>query len=204
MGCSHGLYEIFFSVVDRLHRSQLPREHLVLPPGGSDNSGATPGGQLGRIGADAAGGSYDQDCLALIEVHRVYEIHGGEPRHRQRRRFCETNSLRLPGDDGRRGTDIFRVGAFTYHQLGEVPVHLVSFGEPLHIGTESLDHTCGVETRYQGEAMFLLILENPVCDLPVERIDSGGPDVDQYLACPDIRNWECYQGYRPSKLIFGY
>jgi hypothetical protein len=42
--------------------------------------------------------------------------------------------------------------------------------------------------------MILLILENPVCDLPVEGVYSGGPDADQYLAGPDFRNWKCHQG----------
>jgi hypothetical protein len=42
--------------------------------------------------------------------------------------------------------------------------------------------------------MFLLFLENPVRDLPVEGAYSSGPNADQYLADPNLGNWKCHQG----------
>src|SRR5918994_1980449 len=77
---SDGVDDILRGVVDRLGCSQLAHERLVGSARGGDDMDAASGRQLGRVGADAAGCPHDQNSLAFPGVHRVHEVHGGEPR----------------------------------------------------------------------------------------------------------------------------
>src|SRR5919107_5252646 len=59
MSYPHGVEEAPSGVIYRLRRPQIPRERLVCLTRGGDHPGAAPGGQLTRVGADAAGGPHD-------------------------------------------------------------------------------------------------------------------------------------------------
>src|SRR5215217_7501479 len=67
VGDQDGLDEILPGVIDRLYRSQLPRERFVRTARGGDHVGAAAGGQLNRVGADPARGPHDQDGFSLPE-----------------------------------------------------------------------------------------------------------------------------------------
>src|SRR3712207_4262359 len=70
MGNLHGVEEVSSGVVDRLRRPEFPRVRLVCLTRGGDYTGAAPGGQLKRVGANATGGPHDQDSLTFLGVHR--------------------------------------------------------------------------------------------------------------------------------------
>ena len=161
---------------------------VVVRPGGPDDPAARVAGELDGERADASGRRVDEDGLALLDLQRaVQHLVGGEAAERQTRRLLEADAQGLAREGAHGCGDVLGEGSAREEVLAHVADDLVPHGELVH-GGAGLDHDPGdVPARDDGEDGLQPRLEIAFTGLPVDRVDGGGPHLDQDRVRPDLR-----------------
>ena len=177
------------SVVEHGGGAERADQVVVAGGGGADHLGAQGGGDLDRHLADSARGGVDQHPVARGHLQRLGQgLPRGQPGERDAGSLLEGQPGGLAGDGALGGG----------HQLGRravgdvvaayVAPHLVAL---LHAGDDGgadlLDDAGDVPPGGDREVVGVALLQEALADLPVDRVDAGGPHPDQHDVGSDDR-----------------
>jgi hypothetical protein len=129
----------------------------------------------------------DEHCPALQIAEGLEGPQSGAAGQRQSARLLPAQALRLPGDRTHRDGNFLGEGSAAEHVLARIGDDFIADGEFRGVEAESDDDTGDVPARGDGELRGHDRVEVSADELPVDRVDSGGPDFDEHRGRRHLR-----------------